>query len=199
MSFLKNLVLVLLGILIGIGSVGIGQLLLHPTVSEGIKILPTETPSPVVVYIAGEVRKPGIYALPDGSRLIDAIRAAGGFKDSADPSVLELAKIIKDGDNFNVPLAEKDLTTSDFPDLVISEDGLANVSDPINSSTDVLDLNLATKAELETLPGIGPTLAQRILDYRDEYGDFYAVKELAEVPGISEALMNELQAYLTVQ
>lgn len=199
MSFLKNLVLILLGILIGIGAVGIGQLFLNSAPSEGIKILPTDTPSPVVVYVTGEVRKPGIYALPEGSRLIDVIRSAGGFKDTADPKVMDLAQLVKDGEKFDVPMADEDLTANDFPDLIISDDGLANTDTTPAVDGAILDLNSATKAELESLPGIGPTLAQRILDYRDEYGDFYAVEELAEISGINEALMNELQAYLTVQ
>lgn len=199
MSFLKNLVLVLLGILIGVGSVGIGMLFIYPAPSEVIKILPTNTPSPAIIYITGEVRKPGIYAVPEGSRLIDVIRAAGGFRDTADPKAMDLAKVVKDGDKITVPTSEGGLTASDFPDLIITDDGLANTSENTNPDSDVLDLNLATKAELESLPGIGPTLAQRILDYRDEYGDFYAVEEIAEVPGISKALMYELQAYLTVQ
>lgn len=199
MSFLKNLVLILLGILIGIGAVGIGQLFLKTTPSEGIKILPTETPTPVVVYITGAVRKPGIYALPEGSRLVDVVREAGGFKDTADPKAMDLAQLVMDGDKIDVPTTDEDLASTDFPDLVISDDGLANAVDTAPVAGDAIDLNTATKAELESLPGIGPTLAQRILDYRDEYGDFYSVEELAEVPGISEALMNELTAYLTVE
>lgn len=196
MNFLKNLVLVLLGILIGIGAVGVGQLVFTPTETPGIKLLPTNTPAPIVVYISGEVRKSGVYAVPDGSRVIDVVKAAGGFKDTADPTTMDLAALVRDGIKIRVPTADEELTSDDFPELVISGDGLANTSDP--NGIDILDLNSATKAELESLPGIGPTLAQRILDYRDEYGDFLDVDELAEVPGISESLMNDLAAYVTV-
>lgn len=196
MNFLKSLVLVLLGILIGIGAVGVGQLVLAPDDHPGITLLPTNTPSPIVVYISGEVRKSGVYAVPEGSRVIDVVKLAGGFKDTADPTSLDLAALVRDGVKIRVPTADEILTTDDFPELVISGDGLANDNDP--QSTNIIDLNTATKSELESLPGIGPTLAQRILDYRDEYGDFIDVEELAEVPGISETLMNNLAAYVTV-
>jgi len=197
MNFWKSFVLILLGILIGIGAVGVGQLLFIQPQGEGIKILPANTPAPVVVYITGEIRKPGVYALQEGSRLIDLVRVAGGFKDSADPTSIDLAVILKDGQNFNIPTADVTLSPSDFPELIISQDGLANVNS--QAIEEPLNLNRATKSQLEDLPGIGPTLAQRILDYREEYGDFYDVQELTSVPGISESLMNELAAYLTVK
>jgi len=197
MDFWKSFVLILLGILIGIGAVGVGELLFVQPKGEGIKILPTYTPAPVVVYINGEIRKPGVYSLQEGSRLIDLVRVAGGFKDSADPTSIDLAAFLKDGDNFNIPGADEALSPSSFPELVISHDGLADENSQVIKET--LNLNQATKSELENLPGIGPTLAQRILDYREEYGDFYDVQELASVPGISVSLMNELAAYVTVK
>ena len=197
MDFWKSFVLIVLGIMIGIGAVGVGELLFVQPRGEAIKILPTNTPAPVVVYINGEIRKPGVYSLTEGSRLIDLVRVAGGFKDSADPTSIDLASFLKDGENFYIPHADEALSPSSFPELVISQDGLADENSQVMEVT--LNLNQATKSELENLPGIGPTLAQRILDYREEYGDFYDVKELASVPGISESLMNELAAYVTVK
>lgn len=197
MDFWKSFVLVLLGILIGIGAVGVGQILFIQPKGEGIKLLPTNTPAPVVVYIAGEIRKPGVYSLQEGSRLIDLVRVAGGFKDNVDPTLLDLASILKDGQNFNIPGADEAISSADIPELVISQDGLANVSSL--GIEEALNINRATKSQLESLPGIGPTLAQRILDYREEYGDFYDVQELSSVPGISVTLMNELAAYVTIK
>lgn len=199
MDFWKGLVLLVLGILIGIGSVGVGQILFFQPEGEVIKLLPTHTPSPVVVYISGEVRKPGVYALPKGSRLIDLIRTAGGFKDSADPTLLDLASMLQDGENFRIPSAEEKFSTSDFPELVISENGLANTNSFGDGSNEPININLANKSQLESLPGIGPTLAQRIIDYRMEYGDFYDIEELTSVSGISITLVNELAAFITVK
>jgi competence protein ComEA len=139
-------------------------------------------PAPVrrlLVHVVGAVRTPGLYRLDDGSRIDDAIRAAGGPKPKADLDAINLAAPVADGQQVIVPVRGRG-TASAGP----ASSGAA--AGPVH-------LNTATLEELDTLPGIGPVTAQKILDYRDEHGAFSSVDELDAVPGIGPARLAELQ------
>lgn len=140
-------------------------------------------PSPVmlVVHVAGEVASPGIYELQAGSRVRDAIEAAGGARDSADLDALNLAALISDGEKVLVPVK------GEIPVTVAGSTPPGKVN-----------LNTATVDQLEALPGVGPVLAQRIVEHRQRKGRFTSVKQLLEVEGIGEKKYAAMKDQVTV-
>lgn len=141
---------------------------------------PSEPAGEVVVSVGGKVRRPGLVRLPAGSRVDDAIRAAGGPSSGADVGLVNLARRLVDG--------EQVLVGVDPPP------GAA----PAGVAGGLLDLNGATASDLDALPGIGPVLAQRIVDWRTRNGRFASVDQLREVPGIGEAKYQDLREKVTV-
>jgi competence protein ComEA len=139
-------------------------------------------PAELVVHVAGKVRKPGIVRLPPGSRVLDAVAAAGGAHDGADLTGLNLARMLTDGEQVLVGVPAPAGATPDPP---------GTAPGPVN-------LNTATADQLEELPGIGPALAGRILAWRDEHGRFSSIEELQEVSGIGPATFAELADLVTV-
>ncbi len=137
-------------------------------------------PSLVVVDVAGKVRHPGVVRLPQGSRVVDAIAAAGGSLRGVDLTTLNLARTLQDGEQVVVGAAGPPQTTG-------TSSGTA-----APASAGPLDLNSATLEQLETLPGIGPALGQRIIDWRTAHGHFSTVDELREVSGIGDARFADL-------
>ena len=140
----------------------------------------------VFVHVGGAVKTPGLYALTMGARVDDAVRAAGGVLEDADLDALNLAARIKDGEKVVVPTRN-------------GEAEAAAASGPgASAEGGKLNLNTASASDLETLPGIGPALAQRILDYREKNGGFRSVEDLMEVSGIGAKRFEELRELVTV-
>ncbi|WP_214322115.1 helix-hairpin-helix domain-containing protein [Nonomuraea sediminis] len=134
---------------------------------------PAPSPSPtgtVTIDITGKVRKPGVCTLPTGSRVTDALQAAGGLRQGTTPGTINLARRLIDG--------EQIIVGPQPPGAPPPNPALA---DP---STTTIDLNTATLAELEQLPGVGEVLAGRILDYRTTHGGFHTIDQLREISGI---------------
>lgn len=143
---------------------------------------PTHTPSPITVYITGAVNEPQTtVSLPSGSRVQDAIDAAGGLSDAADLDRVNLAGIVRDGDQVHVP--------------EIGDDTVVDVV-PTASGGGIVHINTATADELATLPGIGPATAQAILEYRDTNGPFESMEDLDLVPGIGPATLERLEGLI---
>jgi competence protein ComEA len=133
----------------------------------------------LVVDVAGAVRRPGLYRLPRSSRVADAIALAGGFVRRADRVSVNLAAPVADGEEIVVPARGA---------------GTAGASSGAGPSpTGPLDLNTATLEQLDGLPGIGPTTAQKILDYRQAHGPFRSVADLDAVPGIGQGRIEQLK------
>lgn len=135
-----------------------------------------------VVHVAGEVRSPGVYRLPSGSRVADAIERAGGVTSDGAEDAINLAAEVADGQQVVVPAAVRGSTGATTP-------GAAAADGPISLGT-------ATIEQLETIDGIGPVTAQSILDYRDENGGLSSVDELDQVSGIGPATMEALRTRL---
>ena len=134
----------------------------------------------LLVHVVGAVREPGLYRLDDGSRVDDALRAAGGPRPKAALDLINLAAPVADGQQVLVPLRGEDAVAGS------AAPGSAAPVGPVH-------LNSATFEELDTLPGVGPVTAQKILDYRNEHGAFSSVDELDSVPGIGPARLAELK------
>jgi competence protein ComEA len=154
---------------------------------------PTVSPSPaaVVVHVAGWVRRPGVYELTEGRRVIDAIELAGGARPGADLGGLNLAAVLTDAQQVVVP---KEGATAGFPAT-----GTSGVPSSSASPVEALvNVNTATPGELETLPGIGEVLAGAIVAYREEHGPFSSVNQLLDVSGIGEVTLEEIRELVTI-
>ncbi|MGH8824861.1 MAG: helix-hairpin-helix domain-containing protein, partial [Jiangellaceae bacterium] len=144
-------------------------------------------PAELVVHVAGRVGAPGVVRLPPGSRVLDAVEAAGGADDGVDLSGLNLARLVADGEQVLVGVT---------PPPGAGPVGPPGAPSPPAGSP--VNLNSATADQLDTLPGIGPTLAGRILDWREQHGRFSSVEELQEVSGIGPRTFAELAPLVTV-
>lgn len=159
---------------------------------------PTATPGPIQVYVNGQVVIPNVYELPPGSRIGDAIEAAGGWTIEANTAVVNLAQPLVDGMQIYVP-SQAEVTEAAVP--VVSDPApLARSSDGVDvtNTGGLVNINTANLEELDTLPGIGPSTAQKILDYRDENGRFNTIEELMNVSGIGEAKFGSVKDMITV-
>lgn len=143
----------------------------------------------ITVHVAGAVRVPGVYVVSSTARAIDAVRAAGGLAADADADRINLAASLADGQRVFVPQHGEDDPLAVDPSPAGT--GRAAPAGPVN-------LNSATAAELETLPGIGPTTAAAIIAHRDLHGPFASVDELGEVAGIGPAKLAALRGLVTV-
>ena len=152
----------------------------------------TARPSMVVVDVAGKVRRPGVYRLPAGSRVDDALRAAGGPRIGVNLNSLNLAAVVADGQQIAVGVRGAAAPVGvGVPAGTGATGGTGPGSGPI-------DLNAATLEQLETLPGVGPVLGQNILAWRAQHGRFSSVAQLDEVSGIGPARLAELRPLVTV-
>jgi competence protein ComEA len=147
-----------------------------------IELLPPPTQAPLQVHVAGAVEHPGVYELPRGSIVEDAVQAAGGAAPSADTDRVNLAAELVGGERILVPV------------VVNAQAGDGSVA----SSDGLINLNSATSDELETLPGIGPGLAQSIVEYRESHGPFAAVEDLLLVPGIGASRLAQIRELVRV-
>jgi competence protein ComEA len=153
-------------------------------------------PAEVVVHVAGEVASPGVVVLAAGSRVVDAVQAAGGPLAGTSLDSVNLARRLVDGEQVRVGLAPDPVLAS--PVGAGSGPVPAGVAGASPSAGSPLDLNRAAAAELDALPGIGPVLAQRIVDWREQNGAFASVEELLEVAGIGPSVLADLQDQVTV-
>ena len=158
------------------------------------------TPTKVTVHVAGQVRRPGVVTLPAGSRVSTALEEAGGETSKADLSGVNLARPLVDGEQVVVPEpGEAPVAAAPPPSGVAAAPGGAPAPGaPAGEAGAPVNLNTADLATLETLPGVGPVLAQRILDWRTEHGQFTAVEELGEVSGVGEKIYAQLEPKVTV-
>jgi len=140
----------------------------------------------IVVDIDGAVATPGVVRLPAGSRLQAAISTAGGLTADADVTSLNLAARIGDGEHITIPVRSSPATP-----------GGEGVQ-PVDPNGALIDINTAGVGELEQLPGVGPAIAQRIIDYREVNGPFQSIEELDEIQGISAGMVEELQPLVTI-
>lgn len=148
----------------------------------------------IVIHITGEVNYPGIVVLKDGSRIVDAIYAAGGEKEEADLNKLNLAYILNDGEKIYVP-NKNEVNQIEEDSYISSEINDENTS----SKSKLININTATVEELITLPGIGEATANKIIQYRNQNGKFKDIEEIKNIPGIGDNKFNNLKEFIKIK
>lgn len=161
--------------------------------------VPPTTDGVVVVHVVGQVTAPGVYELPATARVTDAVAAAGGALPEADISAVNFARSLVDGEQIYIPAPGEQLPA--VPGQQGDASGPAGeVSGPAGgaSGAGLININTASATELETLPRIGPAMAQRIIDYREQHGGFESVEDLRNVTGIGDATFAGIKDLVTV-
>lgn len=138
----------------------------------------TQVRGEIFVHVAGQVKNPGLYSLPVGSRVEDAIELAGGMTKSAFEQSVNLARMISDGEQI----------------VILDRSQVSSAG----ASSEFISLNNATIEQLESLPGVGPSLAKRIIDHREAIGSFSDISQLRDVSGIGEKLFAKISPHLTL-
>jgi competence protein ComEA len=160
---------------------------------QAVSLAAAPTPAPILVEVSGAVAAPDVYALPQGSRARDAIAAAGGLLPEAEAEEINLAAPLRDGQELEVPFQPTATPEGYVPPTPYGQaTATAVVTFPIN-------LNTATLEELMALPGIGPTRAQAILDYRAEHGPFTRIEQVMNVPGIGPGIFEDIKNLIVVE
>ena len=193
---MKNAIYVLLGVMAGFLLSGALFFVSRAPAGEPIVLQPAPTTAPIAVHVVGAVPRPGLYKFPEGARIQDAIDSAGGLLSDADENALNLAALLEDGQQLSIPYQAGAEPQSDdsAPDLPSSEDGQSSET----TDADLVNINTATLEELDSLPGIGPTTAQKIIDYRTENGPFSVIEDILNVSGIGPATFEDIQDLITV-
>ena len=160
-----------------------------PVVSPvaGLTVSPSPSPASIIVDVAGWVRRPGVYEFVSGDRVIDAVNRAGGARNGADLTSLNLAAPLADGTQIVVPRPG----ATSAPGTSTSDSGTAG-------GTALININTASETELEALPGVGPVTAAAIIDYRTQNGPFSAVDDLIDVSGIGPSTLEQIRPFATV-
>lgn len=190
---MKTILNIIIGILVGLFLAGGIWVVSRAPKGESIVLRPAPTPEPLRVHVAGAVVRPGVYTLDENSRVEDAVDAAGGFVVEADKNALNLAAHLEDGERLDIPYVSGFIPDSASGFVVITE----GTPSPL-AGEDLVDINTASLEELDKLPGIGPTIAQRIIDYRTANGPFASINDIVNVAGIGSATFAEIQDLITV-
>ena len=159
----------------------------------------------IIIYIAGAIKKEGVYELEEGSRISDAIEQAEGLKEEADITNINLAYKLEDGMKIRIPTQtennEKDINKIS-EDYITKNSGLETeniIEDTSKEKEEKIDINKATQEELETLSGIGPSTANKIVQYRKDNGNFKSIEDIKNVNGIGESKYNEIKEKIIVK
>ena len=187
---------------------GVLALLLQPDTNPGIEVtLPTPTPPPQMkIYVSGAVAQPGVYSFREGDRLQEAVHSAGGLLPDADASAVNMAALLEDEQHYHLPLAgeSKDdakgaTATPASTNPTLSARNTSPTPDVAPPTPDnPVNLNAASQARLQMLPGIGEVRAEAIIQFRETYGPFGETSEITSVPGIGPATLENILHLITV-
>lgn len=193
-SRLESIQLILLGILIGLMAAGIILIVAAPPRGIAVSLAPMPTRQPIVVHVDGAVFSPGVYSLLPGSRVLDAIEAAGGLIETANSQSINMARLLQDGEQIYV----SDFVLSQSDDQQPSLDNQDTPQITIESVIYPININTAQAIDLETLPGIGPQKALDIIAYRNRNGPFEQIDDIIKINGIGEGTFAQIQELITV-
>lgn len=160
-----------------------------------------EEKNKIVVYIAGAIKNEGVYELEENSRITDIIEKAGGLTDDANINNINLAYILQDGVKVYIPKDNDKNEIKDETNIYVSkENGESNIDNgtSVETKNSKININTATQTELETLPGIGPSTATKIINYRKENGKFNSIEELKKVSGIGDSKYNKIKEMIRI-
>ncbi len=157
-------------------------------------LLNSQYTSDIIVYVCGCVKETKNVTLKEGSRISDAIDAAGGLTENADLTNINLAYILEDGEKIYIPQKGETITDSSN-----SNSNSLSFSTSISTKSSKININKATQTELELISGIGPSTALKIINYRKENGNFKKIEDIKNVPGIGDAKFNQIKDYITVK
>ena len=154
------------------------------------------------VHVAGAVKNPGVYDVPSSSRVIDAIEKAGGATENADLDQINLAEYVADGQKIEVPSFKRDDTLSNYQLITdkfnLEKSNSTEEKSAEKSKSSLVNINTADSSELQSLPGIGPTIAKSIVEYRKENGNFETIEDLKNVQRIGDKTFDKLKDSITV-
>lgn len=149
------------------------------------------------VYVCGAVVNPGVYQLPAGSRIYQAVQAAGGMTEEADDKSLNQAEALTDGQQITV-YTKEEVQESGLSGVQSGDSGTASGTDGSDTADKKVNLNTATKEELMTLPGIGESRADAIIEYRTTSGGFSSIEDIQNISGIKEKAFEKIKDYIEV-
>ena len=151
----------------------------------------------MAVHVTGEVKKPGVVKVKEGSRIEDIIEAAGGLTENADTTNINLAYMVEDGMKIRIPSSNEE----DIEENYISVDSGKRVimSDESNNPSLIVNINTANETELEQLPGIGPSISSKIVDYRNQNGKFKNIEDIKNVTGIGDSKYEKIKDFIKVK
>lgn len=172
---------------------------------EGIenKTSITEDKGKIVIYVAGAVKNEGIYELYENSRIADCIEKAGGLTEDANIRNINLAYVLEDGMKVYIPKnSDKNDVKDETSTYVSKENGNTDINTSTSKSTNTqsskININTASQTELETLPGIGPSTATKIINYRKENGKFTNIEDIKKVSGIGDSKYAQIKDFIKV-
>lgn len=163
-----------------------------------------ETEAEIIIYITGEVNQEGVYSLPEGARVADAIEQAGGLTENAYTEEINLAYVLEDGVKIKIPNKDdiynkvETNTITEVENYITAESGM-DIEERQTKTSEKVNINTATQEELETLVGIGPSIANKIVQYRKENGNFKTVDDIKNVSGIGESKFEKIKDYVCVK
>lgn len=191
---MKNWQQTLLGLFVGMILSALILLVALPPRGTPVELLPAPTLAPISVHVSGAIREPGVYQLPQGSRVQEAVDAAGGLQIEADLQAINLAARIKDGEKIHIPVKGE---------IAPSIPARTNPSEKIGSEAadegTLVNINTASLEELLNLPGIGETRAKDIIAYRESHSGFKSIDEIQEVSGIGPVIFERLKDFIVVE
>jgi competence protein ComEA len=212
---MKQVAYVLIGLLVGFILAGALFLVARLPDGEPVALEPSPTKVSIEVQVLGGVVHPGVYSFPEGSRVQDAITAAGGLLAGIDPNSINLVAKLQDGQQVNIaggtgsssgespdnPFSVVPSSNNPFSVIPTSNLPFTVISTPVGSTVtpNLININTAALGELDTLPGIGPTTAQKIIDYRNQHGPFGSITEIMNVAGIGPSTFDLIQGLISVK
>jgi len=184
---------VIVGILAGFLLAGMLLVVTRQPPGEPVTLESPQTKVPIEVHVIGAVLRPGVYVFAEGARVQDAVTAAGGLSSDADLNSINLAAKLEDGQQLDVPY----LGGAPATPAATAAFRVLPSAPTATPSSQLININTASLSQLETLPGIGPTIAQNIIDYRTAHGPFAHIEDIMNVAGVGPATFDNVKDLIT--